>query len=161
MRQKRPGPLPEASCLLVAERGGFEPPDDANAVNGFRDRRFQPLSHLSAGQYSGWCEGGWEKPSGGEGGIRTPETAYRRLRDFQSRSLSQLGHLSAGRERPARADGKYSAGRGCGAGVRGGAAAVGCGRRYGVGEADAGAAPLDTKRMIVLPGVTCEPALGH
>gem|GEM_PF-4187816 len=37
----------------MAERGGFEPPDDANAVNGFRDRRFQPLSHLSAGEYSG------------------------------------------------------------------------------------------------------------
>ena len=32
---------------------------------------------------------------GGEGGIRTPETGYPRLRDFQSRSLSQLGHLSS------------------------------------------------------------------
>ena len=32
---------------------------------------------------------------GGEGGIRTHETSYPRLRDFQSRSLSQLGHLSA------------------------------------------------------------------
>jgi uncharacterized protein YbjQ (UPF0145 family) len=29
------------------ERGGFEPPNDETAVNGFRDRRFQPLSHLS------------------------------------------------------------------------------------------------------------------
>lgn len=30
----------------------------------------------------------------GEGGIRTHETALHRLRDFQSRSLGQLGHLS-------------------------------------------------------------------
>ena len=32
---------------------------------------------------------------GGEGGIRTHETSHPRLRDFQSRSLNQLGHLSA------------------------------------------------------------------
>ncbi len=31
----------------------------------------------------------------GEGGIRTHETAINRLRDFQSRSFGQLGHLSA------------------------------------------------------------------
>jgi hypothetical protein len=30
----------------------------------------------------------------GEGGIRTHEAALHRLRDFQSRSLGQLGHLS-------------------------------------------------------------------
>src|SRR5215212_2630238 len=30
----------------------------------------------------------------GEGGIRTHETAQHRLRDFQSRSFGQLGHLS-------------------------------------------------------------------
>jgi hypothetical protein len=30
----------------------------------------------------------------GEGGIRTHETASNRLRDFQSRSFGQLGHLS-------------------------------------------------------------------
>src|SRR3954447_18889686 len=32
----------------TTERGGFEPPNDVTAVNGFRDRRFQPLSHLSS-----------------------------------------------------------------------------------------------------------------
>jgi hypothetical protein len=32
----------------------------------------------------------------GEGGIRTHETALHRLRDFQSRSFGQLGHLSGG-----------------------------------------------------------------
>jgi hypothetical protein len=30
----------------------------------------------------------------GEGGIRTHETVQHRLRDFQSRSFGQLGHLS-------------------------------------------------------------------
>jgi hypothetical protein len=30
----------------LAEREGFEPPED-KALNGFQDRRFQPLSHLS------------------------------------------------------------------------------------------------------------------
>jgi hypothetical protein len=35
----------------------------------------------------------------GEGGIRTHETALRRLRDFQSRSFGQLGHLSGKRIR--------------------------------------------------------------
>ena len=33
--------------------------------------------------------------NGGEGGIRTPEASYPHLHDFQSCSLSQLGHLSA------------------------------------------------------------------
>ena len=35
------------------------------------------------------------KRKSGEGGIRTHEAALRRLRDFQSRSLGQLGHLSS------------------------------------------------------------------
>ena len=35
------------------------------------------------------------KGKSGEGGIRTHEAALRRLRDFQSRSLGQLGHLSS------------------------------------------------------------------
>jgi hypothetical protein len=30
-----------------AEGGGFEPPDDVAAVNGFQDRRIQPLCHPS------------------------------------------------------------------------------------------------------------------
>ena len=37
--------------------------------------------------------GAWE--SGGEGGIRTLEAGFSHLRDFQSRSFGQLGHLSA------------------------------------------------------------------
>ena len=32
----------------MAERGGFEPPNGKYPVNGFRDRRLRPLSHLSA-----------------------------------------------------------------------------------------------------------------
>jgi hypothetical protein len=31
----------------LAERGGFEPPVRCKANNGFRDRRIQPLCHLS------------------------------------------------------------------------------------------------------------------
>jgi hypothetical protein len=31
----------------MAEGGGFEPPDDVAAVNGFQDRRIQPLCHPS------------------------------------------------------------------------------------------------------------------
>lgn len=31
----------------LAEREGFEPPDTLSSVNGFQDRRFQPLCHLS------------------------------------------------------------------------------------------------------------------
>gem|GEM_PF-5561568 len=31
-----------------AERGGFEPPVHCKADNGFRDRRIQPLCHLSS-----------------------------------------------------------------------------------------------------------------
>ena len=31
----------------MAERGGFEPPNGKYPVNGFRDRRLRPLSHLS------------------------------------------------------------------------------------------------------------------
>jgi hypothetical protein len=31
----------------TAEGGGFEPPDDVAAVNGFQDRRIQPLCHPS------------------------------------------------------------------------------------------------------------------
>lgn len=31
----------------LAERGGFEPPVRRKADNGFRDRRIQPLCHLS------------------------------------------------------------------------------------------------------------------
>ena len=34
------------------------------------------------------------KGKSGEGGIRTHETILHRLRDFQSRSFGQLGHLS-------------------------------------------------------------------
>ena len=63
----------------MAERGGFEPPSPVSRTNGFRDRRIQPLCHLSARLVQGaaWChrvrralpgEG-----SGGEGGIRTLE----------------------------------------------------------------------------------------
>ena len=33
----------------TAEGEGFEPSNDESAVNGFRDRRFQPLSHPSRG----------------------------------------------------------------------------------------------------------------
>src|SRR5450759_4868705 len=32
----------------MAERGGFEPPSPVSRTNGFRDRRIQPLCHLSA-----------------------------------------------------------------------------------------------------------------
>jgi hypothetical protein len=32
--------------VALAEREGFEPPED-KALNGFQDRRFRPLSHLS------------------------------------------------------------------------------------------------------------------
>jgi hypothetical protein len=35
-----------------------------------------------------------ERVENGEGGIRTLEAGITRPRDFQSRSLSQLGHLS-------------------------------------------------------------------
>ena len=31
----------------LTERGGFEPPMDGTAHTGFRDRRIQPLCHLS------------------------------------------------------------------------------------------------------------------
>ena len=34
---------------MLAEREGFEPPDPGR-VNGFQDRRIQPLCHLSK-----WC----------------------------------------------------------------------------------------------------------
>jgi hypothetical protein len=38
----------------TTERGGFEPPMDGNAHTGFRDRRIQPLCHLSRwGAYKG------------------------------------------------------------------------------------------------------------
>jgi hypothetical protein len=33
----------------MAEREGFEPPIPLARDNGFQDRRFQPLSHLSVG----------------------------------------------------------------------------------------------------------------
>ena len=88
----------------MAERGGFEPPSPVSRTNGFRDRRIQPLCHLSARRCSGPRAGGLASPrisrpspewgSGGEGGIRTLEAGHPRPRDFQSRSLSQLGHLS-------------------------------------------------------------------
>jgi hypothetical protein len=32
---------------MTTERGGFEPPKDRKALTGFRDRRIQPLCHLS------------------------------------------------------------------------------------------------------------------
>jgi hypothetical protein len=37
--------------LISAERGGFEPPVHGKADNGFRDRRIQPLCHLSVLNY--------------------------------------------------------------------------------------------------------------
>jgi hypothetical protein len=40
-------PKPLANRGVEAERGGFEPPMDGNAHTGFRDRRIQPLCHLS------------------------------------------------------------------------------------------------------------------
>ena len=39
--------------LQMAERGGFEPPNREDPVNGFRDRRIQPLCHLSARRSQG------------------------------------------------------------------------------------------------------------
>jgi hypothetical protein len=36
------------NSLQMAERGGFEPPNPVSRINGFRDRRIQPLCHLSA-----------------------------------------------------------------------------------------------------------------
>jgi hypothetical protein len=61
------------SSRQMAERGGFEPPRDGTAPNGFRDRRFQPLSHLSAGQYSGLIRLGFEGGAVAErGGFEPP-----------------------------------------------------------------------------------------
>ena len=77
----------------MAERGGFEPPMPLARHNGFRDRRFQPAQPPLRKRAE--REDADTRSSGGEGGIRTHETGYPRLRDFQSRSLSQLGHLSA------------------------------------------------------------------
>ena len=77
--------------LGVAEREGFEPSKRQTTLNGFRDRRFQPSQPpLREGLRTGLTS----VVAGGEGGIRTHEAACRRPRDFQSRSLSQLGHLS-------------------------------------------------------------------
>ncbi len=47
---KRPAQqlLGRAFYLQMAERGGFEPPNPVSRINGFRDRRIQPLCHLSA-----------------------------------------------------------------------------------------------------------------
>ena len=33
--------------VILAERGGFEPPERFNPFNGLANRRFRPLSHLS------------------------------------------------------------------------------------------------------------------
>jgi hypothetical protein len=34
--------------MLMAERGGFEPPDGFYTINALAKRRFRPLSHLSS-----------------------------------------------------------------------------------------------------------------
>jgi hypothetical protein len=39
-------PLVGSSSILLAERQGFEPWEGVT-LNGFQDRRFKPLSHLS------------------------------------------------------------------------------------------------------------------
>ena len=68
-------------------------------------RRLALLSRSRASRYSSCssAEGSGSNPSpyrkhfkkrGGEGGIRTLEAGISRLRDFQSRSFGQLGHLS-------------------------------------------------------------------
>ena len=40
------GPNPRLQGSILAERVGFEP-TEGQALNGFQDRRFRPLSHLS------------------------------------------------------------------------------------------------------------------
>ena len=42
------------SHLKMAEREGFEPPRPREGPNGFQDRRFRPLSHLSACRQRRW-----------------------------------------------------------------------------------------------------------
>ena len=42
----------EAHAPQEAEREGFEPPMEVTPHNGFRDRRIQPLCHLSAPFFS-------------------------------------------------------------------------------------------------------------
>jgi hypothetical protein len=45
LRANRPGS--RALFVFAAEGEGFEPSDDVAAVNGFQDRRIQPLCHPS------------------------------------------------------------------------------------------------------------------
>ena len=80
-------------------RGGDSNPRSASRrLTVFETAAFSQLCHLSAAAWGGRrrCRHRTlDLGSGGEGGIRTHETGYPRLRDFQSRSLGQLGHLSA------------------------------------------------------------------
>ena len=84
----------------LAERGGFEPPYPRRRVNGFRDRRIQPLCHLSLclqAYAKAWprrdAGTSYRLKNGGESGIWTRDTllAYTR---FPIVLLQPLGQLS-------------------------------------------------------------------
>ena len=38
--------------IVLAEKEGFEPPDPWLQINGFQDRRIQPLCHFSISQFN-------------------------------------------------------------------------------------------------------------
>ncbi len=66
----------------LAERGGFEPPNREDPVNGFRDRRIQPLCHLSARRSQGRRAG---VPAAPRASRRTPGGWWRRGWDSNPR----------------------------------------------------------------------------
>ena len=54
-RQLKKAKVYHCSKMLLAERGGFEPPVDFKPYDGLANRCFRPLSHLSRFR-SAWCD---------------------------------------------------------------------------------------------------------
>ena len=85
-------------------RRGRDSPDEASAVHAIALPASSPPDALLKSRFSSCSSAAAPvriprisdvKNHGGEGGIRTLEAGISHLRDFQSRSFGQLGHLSS------------------------------------------------------------------
>ena len=84
--QKAPE-LAGALRSMMAEEEGFEPSYPGYRVNGFRDRRIQPLCHSSVGVKHGASQGARHEKMLAESQGFEPWRRFWRLHDFQSCSF--------------------------------------------------------------------------